>query len=157
METLNNILTMSKILGYIHIVFYFDKNKMFLVFGFFNVKLIVNCLFKQFKDILLLEEDIPHVRGASKVSLAELEKDMSQLRNNLKEVEREIEFQRVQPAVPGDMFLPVMKEFLTTATCKFSELEDLFQDMKTRVSVCTAIVFVILEYLKKKKRVVFTV
>lgn len=59
---------------------------------------------------------------------------MSQLRNNLKEVEREIEFQRVQPAVPGDMFLPVMKEFLTTATCRFSELEDLFQDMKTRVS-----------------------
>lgn len=82
-----------------------------------------------------MEEDLPHVRGASKVSLAELEKDMSQLRNNLKEVEREIEFQRVQPAVPGDMFLPVMKEFLTTATCKFSELEDLFQDMKTRVSI----------------------
>lgn len=82
-----------------------------------------------------MEEDIPHVRGASKISLAELEKDMSQLRNNLKEVEREIEFQRVQPAVPGDNFLPVMKEFLTTATCKFSELEDLFQDMKTRVCI----------------------
>ncbi|XP_001947056.2 disheveled-associated activator of morphogenesis 1 isoform X1 [Acyrthosiphon pisum] len=93
---------------------------------------IVDMADKKFKDILLLEEDLPHVRGASKVSLAELEKDMSQLRNNLKEVEREIEFQRVQPAVPGDMFLPVMKEFLTTATCKFSELEDLFQDMKTR-------------------------
>ncbi|XP_050057795.1 disheveled-associated activator of morphogenesis 1-like isoform X3 [Aphis gossypii] len=93
---------------------------------------IVDMADKKFKDILLLEEDLPHVRGASKVSLAELEKDMSQLRNNLKEVEREIEFQRVQPAVPGDMFLPVMKEFLTTVTCKFSELEDLFQDMKTR-------------------------
>ncbi|XP_025193798.1 disheveled-associated activator of morphogenesis 1 isoform X2 [Melanaphis sacchari] len=93
---------------------------------------IVDMADKKFKDILLLEEDLPHVRGASKVSLAELEKDMSQLRNNLKEVEREIEFQRVQPAVPGDMFLPVMKEFLTTATCRFSELEDLFQDMKTR-------------------------
>jgi dishevelled associated activator of morphogenesis len=84
---------------------------------------------------LLLEEDLPRVRGASKVSLAELEKDMLQLRNNLKEVEREVEFQRVQPVVPGDMFLPVMKEFLTTATCKFSELEDLFQDMKTRVCI----------------------
>ncbi|VVC32461.1 Hypothetical protein CINCED_3A014002 [Cinara cedri] len=93
---------------------------------------IVDMADKKFKDVLLLEEDIPHVRSASKVSLAELEKDMSQLRNNLKEVEREIEFQRVQPAVPGDMFLPVMKEFLTAATCKFSELEDLFQDMKTR-------------------------
>ena len=59
---------------------------------------------------------------------------MQQLRNNLKEVEREIEFHRVQPLTPGDRFLPVMKEFLTTATCRFSELEDLFQDMKTRVS-----------------------
>lgn len=90
-----------------------------------------------------MEEDIPHVRGASKVSLAELEKDMSQLRNNLKEVEREIEFQRVQPSVPGDMFLPVMKEFLTTATCRFSELEDLFQDMKTRVSNFIIILFLV--------------
>lgn len=84
---------------------------------------------------MLLDEDIPHVREASKISLAELEKDMSQLKNNLKEVEREIEFQRVQPTVPGDMFLPVMKDFLTTAICTFSELEDLFQDMKTRVSI----------------------
>lgn len=100
---------------------------------------------------MLLDEDIPHVRGASKVSLAELEKDMSQLRNNLKEVEREIEFQRVQPAVPGDMFLPVMKEFLTTATCKFSELEDLFQDMKTRVSIEFQLLFrnVSIEYKQK--------
>lgn len=68
-------------------------------------------------------------------SLGELEKDMAQLRNNLKEVERELEFHRVQPVVPGDRFLPVMKEFLATATCRFSELEDLFQDMKTRVII----------------------
>lgn len=68
-------------------------------------------------------------------SIAELEKDMLQLRNNLKEVEREIEFHRVQPLMHGDRFLPVMKEFLTTATCRFSELEDLFQDMKTRVNI----------------------
>ncbi|XP_065208750.1 disheveled-associated activator of morphogenesis 1 isoform X3 [Planococcus citri] len=87
---------------------------------------------KKFKDVLNLEEDIRHVRNASKVSIAELEKDMLQLRNNLKEVEREIEFHRVQPLIHGDRFLPVMKEFLTTATCRFSELEDLFQDMKTR-------------------------
>ncbi|KAK7601114.1 hypothetical protein V9T40_008555 [Parthenolecanium corni] len=87
---------------------------------------------KKYKDVLKLEEDISHVRFASKVSIAELEKDMLQLRNNLKEVEREIEFHRVQPLLPGDRFLPVMKEFLTTATCRFSELEDLFQDMKTR-------------------------
>jgi len=71
--------------------------------------------------------------------LAELEKDMNQLRVGLKEVERELEFQRSQqpanrpPGSPPDRFLPVMKEFLSSATCRFSELEDLFQDMKTRV------------------------
>jgi len=42
-----------------------------------------------------LEEALPHVRGASKVSFAELEKHMLQWRNNLKKV------------VPSDMFLPV--------------------------------------------------
>lgn len=75
-------------------------------------------------------------------SLAELEKDMAALRTGLKEVERELEFHRsqTQPTannVPADRFLPVMKEFLSSATCRFSELEDLFQDMKTRVSLTT--------------------
>ncbi len=76
-----------------------------------------------------------HFESVRYHSIAELEKDMLQLRNNLKEVEREIEFHRVQPLIHGDRFLPVMKEFLTTATCRFSELEDLFQDMKTRVRI----------------------
>jgi dishevelled associated activator of morphogenesis len=67
--------------------------------------------------------------------MGELEKDMGLLRNGLKEVEREIEFHRSQPVAVGDQFLPVMKEFLSSATCRFSELEDLFQDMKTRVSL----------------------
>ncbi|XP_054261118.1 disheveled-associated activator of morphogenesis 1 isoform X2 [Macrosteles quadrilineatus] len=93
---------------------------------------LVEILEKKFKDVLRLEEDLPHVREAAKVSLGELEKDMAQLRSNLKEVERELEFHRLQPVVPGDRFLPVMREFLTSATCRFSCLEDLFQDMKTR-------------------------
>lgn len=79
-------------------------------------------------------------------SLGELEKEMAQLRNNLKEVERELEFHRVQPVADGDRFLPVMKEFLTTATCRFSELEDLFQDMKTRVRTNMCIYFDLEEY-----------
>ncbi|XP_068085675.1 disheveled-associated activator of morphogenesis 1 isoform X2 [Anabrus simplex] len=95
---------------------------------------LVEVLEKKFKDILKLDEDLPHVREAAKVNMSELEKDMSQLRNGLKDVEREIEFHRSQPAgaAAGDRFLPVMKEFLSSATCRFSELEDLFQDMKTR-------------------------
>ncbi|XP_063226391.1 disheveled-associated activator of morphogenesis 1 isoform X2 [Bacillus rossius redtenbacheri] len=93
---------------------------------------LVDVLESKFKDILKLEEDMPHVREAAKVNMAELEKDMAQLRGGLKEVEREIDFHRSQPAAAGDRFLPVMKEFLSAATCRFSELEDLFQDMKTR-------------------------
>lgn len=77
-------------------------------------------------------------------SLGELEKDMAQLRNNLKEVERELEFHRVQPVVQGDRFLPVMKEFLTAATCRFSELEDLFQDMKTRVCARHSMLYILI-------------
>lgn len=80
-----------------------------------------------------MDEDISAVREASKVSLGELEKDMAALRLGLKQVEREVEFHRSQTSsMAGDLFLPVMKEFLSSATCKFSELEDLFQDMKTR-------------------------
>ncbi|PNF21002.1 hypothetical protein B7P43_G09517 [Cryptotermes secundus] len=93
---------------------------------------LVEILEKKFRDVLKLEEDIPHVREAAKVNMGELEKDMGFLRNGLKEVEREIEFHRSQPVATGDRFLPVMKEFLSSATCRFSELEDLFQDMKTR-------------------------
>lgn len=66
--------------------------------------------------------------------MGELEKDMGGLKSNLKEVERELEFQRGQEATPGDRFIPVMKEFVAMATCRLSELEDLFHDMKTRVN-----------------------
>uniref|UniRef100_A0A146MFK9 Disheveled-associated activator of morphogenesis 2 n=3 Tax=Lygus hesperus TaxID=30085 RepID=A0A146MFK9_LYGHE len=93
---------------------------------------LVEILQQKFKDSLKLEEDMPHVKEAAKVSMAELEKDMAQLKANLKEAERELEFQRVQPVTPGDRFLPVMKEFVAVATCRLSELEDRFHDMKTR-------------------------
>ncbi|XP_014239797.1 disheveled-associated activator of morphogenesis 1 isoform X2 [Cimex lectularius] len=93
---------------------------------------LVEVLQNKFKDALKLEEDMPHVKEAAKVSLQELEKDMSQLKVNLKEAERELEFQRVQPVVPGDRFLPVMKDFVAVATCRLTELEDMFHDMKTR-------------------------
>lgn len=58
---------------------------------------------------------------------------MAQLKANLREAERELEFQRTQPVIAGDRFLPVMKEFVAVATCRLTELEDMFHDMKTRV------------------------
>jgi len=94
---------------------------------------MVQIIDKKFKDLLKLEEDIPHVRVACKVSLAEMDKDIQILRTGLNDVAREIEFHRsAGPAQPGDRFLSVMREFHTQALTRFAELEDKFQDMKTR-------------------------
>ena len=66
--------------------------------------------------------------------MKELEKDMTQLRTGMKECGREVEFYRGQTLSTGDRYLPVMKEFMTTAQVRLTELEDLFTDMKARVS-----------------------
>ncbi|XP_065082309.1 disheveled-associated activator of morphogenesis 1 isoform X2 [Ochlerotatus camptorhynchus] len=94
---------------------------------------LVQIIEKKFKDILFLEEDLPHVKEASKVSLGEMDKDITMLRAGLAEVNREIEFHRSSGVPqPGDRFLPVMREFHAQASVRFAELEDQFQDMKTR-------------------------
>lgn len=71
--------------------------------------------------------------------MKELEKDMGQLRTGMKECGREVEFYRGQTLTSGDRYLPVMKEFMATAQVRLTELEDLFTDMKARVSGNTAI------------------
>ncbi|KAH8373153.1 hypothetical protein KR200_005707, partial [Drosophila serrata] len=94
---------------------------------------LVQVIERKFKDLLKLEDDIPHVREASKVSLGEMDKDIQMLRTGLADVAREIEFHRSSgPAQQGDRFLPVMREFHASASVRFAELEDKFQDMKTR-------------------------
>lgn len=95
-----------------------------------------NCF--QFKDVLRLDDDIPHVRDAAKVSLGELNKDMAQLRAGLRDVAKEIEFHRGQSPVANDKFVPVMREFQATATCRLAEIEDQFQDMKVRTHLIIA-------------------
>lgn len=93
---------------------------------------LVELFEKSFKNLLKLHEDIPHVRQAAKVSLGEMDKDISLLRQGLVEVSREIEFNRsAGNPPPGDRFLSVMQEFHVQASGHFAELEDMFQDMKT--------------------------
>lgn len=75
---------------------------------------------------MLLEEDMPHCREASKVSLGQLEKDMATLRTGLGDIRREMDYHRQQGSA-NDRFLPVMEEFFAQANCKFTELEDQFQ------------------------------
>lgn len=87
----------------------------------------------KYKDLLKLDEDLPHVHDGAKVSMGEMEKDIGLLRNGLAEVSREIEFHRgVGQTQPGDKFLAVMCEFQAQASVRLTELEDKFQDMKTR-------------------------
>ena len=66
-------------------------------------------------------------------SMKELEKDMTLLRSGMKECGREVEFYRGQTLTSGVRYLPVMREFMTTAQVRLTELEDLFTDMKARV------------------------
>ncbi|ODM93937.1 Disheveled-associated activator of morphogenesis 1 [Orchesella cincta] len=78
-----------------------------------------------------LETELSHVRGAAKVSLNELEKDMGYLRSGLECVNREVEFQRgLQKMDPGDRFLPSVREFLSSAVCRIQELEDLERELQ---------------------------
>lgn len=94
---------------------------------------LVQIIEQKHKDTLRLEEDMPHIREASKVSLGEMDKDIGNLRTGLAEVAREIEFHRsAASTLPGDRFLPVMRDFYAQASIRFAELEDKFQDMKTR-------------------------
>ncbi|XP_074039315.1 disheveled-associated activator of morphogenesis-like protein isoform X3 [Leptinotarsa decemlineata] len=93
---------------------------------------LVQVLERKFRDVLRLDEDLPHVREAAKVSLGELNKDMAQLRAGLKDVAREIEFHLSQSPLANDKFVPVMREFQATATCRLAEVEDQYQDMKNR-------------------------
>ncbi|XP_028176678.1 disheveled-associated activator of morphogenesis 1 isoform X2 [Ostrinia furnacalis] len=99
---------------------------------------LVEMLETQFKDILLLEEDLPHVRAAAKVCVDQLDKDVSALRAGLREVARELDYHAALPAPadPNDAFQSVMREFHAHAVCTFTQLEDLFQDMKSRLEAC---------------------
>ncbi|XP_052742171.1 disheveled-associated activator of morphogenesis 1-A isoform X3 [Bicyclus anynana] len=100
---------------------------------------LVELLETQFKDVLLLEEDLPHVRAAAKVCAEQLERDVGALRAGLREVARELDYHASASAsasAPGDAFVPVMREFHAHAVCSFTQLEDLFQDMKSRLEAC---------------------
>ncbi|XP_026478989.1 disheveled-associated activator of morphogenesis 1 isoform X3 [Ctenocephalides felis] len=98
---------------------------------------VARVLERRSRDVLSLEEDLPHAREAAKVSLAELDKDVAFLRTGLAEVAREIDFHRSSACPTGgsfgeDRFLPVMQDFHAQASATFAELEDQFQDMKAR-------------------------
>lgn len=51
---------------------------------------LVQILESRFREVLEIEEDMPHVRTAARVSMADLQKEVANLKNGLQDVQREI-------------------------------------------------------------------
>ncbi|XP_053568648.1 disheveled-associated activator of morphogenesis 2 isoform X2 [Bombina bombina] len=87
---------------------------------------------KTYPDILNIQSELEHLTEAAKVNLAELEKEVNNIKNGLKAVESELEYQKRQYRESGDRFVPVMSDFITVASFSFSELEDLLSEARDK-------------------------
>lgn len=68
-------------------------------------------------------------------SLPDLESEVRTLGKEMKEIEKEILYQRNhKTGNANDRFIQVMSDFITVAGYKFSELEEKFKEMQDRVS-----------------------
>nr|XP_026239425.1 disheveled-associated activator of morphogenesis 2 isoform X2 [Urocitellus parryii] len=93
---------------------------------------LIMILEKHFPDILNMPLELQHLPEAAKVNLAELEKEVSNLRKGLRAVEVELEYQRRQVREPNDKFVPVMSDFITVSSFSFSELEDQLNEARDK-------------------------
>ncbi|XP_047413375.1 disheveled-associated activator of morphogenesis 2 isoform X1 [Sciurus carolinensis] len=93
---------------------------------------LIMILEKHFPDILNMPSELQHLPEAAKVNLAELEKEVSNLRKGLRAVEVELEYQRRQVREPNDKFVPVMSDFITVSSFSFSELEDQLNEARDK-------------------------
>lgn len=87
---------------------------------------------KTYPDILSIQAELEHLPEAAKVNLAELEKEVSNIKNGLRAVEAELDYQKRRLRESGDRFVPVMSDFITVASFSFSELEDLLSEAKDK-------------------------
>ncbi|KAM4692829.1 disheveled-associated activator of morphogenesis 2 [Discoglossus pictus] len=89
---------------------------------------------KTYPDILSIQSELQHLSEAAKVNLVELEKEVNNIKNGLRAVESELEYQKRQYREAGDRFVPVMGDFITVASFSFSELEDLLSEARDKYS-----------------------
>uniref|UniRef100_A0A8C5PC98 Dishevelled associated activator of morphosis 2 n=1 Tax=Leptobrachium leishanense TaxID=445787 RepID=A0A8C5PC98_9ANUR len=89
---------------------------------------------KTYPDILSIQSELQHLTEAAKVNLVELEKEVCNIRNGLRAVESELDYQKRQIRDPSDRFVPVMCDFITVASFSFSELEDLLSESRDKYS-----------------------
>ncbi|XP_065741299.1 disheveled-associated activator of morphogenesis 2 isoform X4 [Phocoena phocoena] len=94
---------------------------------------LIMILEKHFPDILNMPSELQHLPEAAKVNLAELEKEVGNLRRGLRAVEV-LEYQKRQAWDPKDRFVPVMSDFITVSSFSFSELEDQLNEARAKFS-----------------------
>ncbi|XP_029448791.1 disheveled-associated activator of morphogenesis 2 [Rhinatrema bivittatum] len=87
---------------------------------------------KTYPDILNIQAELQHLPEAAKVNLVELEKEVNNIKNGLKAVEAELDYQKRRVRETNDRFVPVMSDFITVASFSFSELEDLLNEARDK-------------------------
>uniref|UniRef100_S4RJ87 Dishevelled associated activator of morphogenesis 1b n=1 Tax=Petromyzon marinus TaxID=7757 RepID=S4RJ87_PETMA len=91
---------------------------------------LITILEKKYPDVVNIQDDLQHVPEAARVNMLELEKEINLVRGGLKDVEKELDFQRAQPGRPDDKFVSVMSDFITVASFSFSEVDDILCEAK---------------------------
>ncbi|KAJ7991315.1 hypothetical protein DPEC_G00296050 [Dallia pectoralis] len=89
---------------------------------------------KNYPDILHIQGDLLNIHEAAKVNLGELEKEVCSIKNGLKDIGMELQYQQSRMKHQGDRFVPVVEDFITVASFSFSELEDLLNEAKDKFS-----------------------
>uniref|UniRef100_A0A8D3CVT4 Dishevelled associated activator of morphosis 2 n=1 Tax=Scophthalmus maximus TaxID=52904 RepID=A0A8D3CVT4_SCOMX len=88
---------------------------------------------KNYPDTLHIQGDLGSVPEAAKVNLAELEKEVHNIRSGLKALEAELHYQQSRTRERGDKFVAVIGDFITVAGFSFSELEDQLSEARDKV------------------------
>lgn len=87
---------------------------------------------KNYPDTLHIQEDLSSVPVAAKVNLAELEKEVHNIKSGLKALEAELHYQQSRTRERGDKFVAVIGDFITVAGFSFSELEDQLSEARDK-------------------------
>ncbi|CAM1313163.1 DAAM2 (predicted) [Pycnogonum litorale] len=100
---------------------------------------IINIISIKFKDLLRLGDEISSVRMACKVNMTELTNEINSLKRGMQEIKKELEYNHAHPntTVKTDQFVPVVEEFVVSASFECSGLVDLYNDMKTKYDEVT--------------------
>ncbi|MGH0165968.1 UNVERIFIED_CONTAM: hypothetical protein FKN15_050262 [Acipenser sinensis] len=91
---------------------------------------LITILEKKYPKVVAFHEDLQNVPIAAKVNMTELDKEISNLRSGLKNVESELEFQKSKSSQSGDKFVSVVSQFITVASFSFSDVEDSLTEAK---------------------------